>query len=338
MDEELKMDGLAARLEVPGLTFRPVGGEEDYAAIADVLNRSNRADGVDYFVRMEHVANWFAHRTDFDPCRDTILAEVEGRPVGYGNVRWHQEADGAWIYRHYVSVVAEWRGGGIWEAMLEYCEHRLRQIAAGHRADGPRFLSTHADDCQERWIELLQSRGYRPVRYFYEMVHDKLDGLEPPPLPPGLEVRPVRPEHYRAVWDANLEAFRDHWGYSEPEAGDYERWLGDPCFAPELWQVAWDGEQVAGVAINLIDEEENRVYGRRRGYVDDLSVRRPWRRRGLARALLVRSLILFRERGMTEVGLGVDTENPNSALRLYESVGFRPVKRSAVYRKPLVCD
>ena len=336
MTEKLEMDELAARLGVPGLAFRPVRGEEDYALIADVFNRSDEADGLDYVVTVEQIANRFAYRTDFDLSRDTILAEVGGKPVGYGEVGWHRETEGAWIYRLYVSVVAEWRTERIWEAMLEYCERRLRQIAAGHQAEGPRFFSTYADDRQQQWMELVRSRGYRPVRYFYEMMRDHLEELPPAPLPPGLEVRPVRPEHYRAIWEANEEAFRDHWGHSEPKEERFQRWLEHPHFAPELWQVAWDGDQVAGVAINVIDEEENRAFNRKRGYVDELSVRRPWRGRGLGRALLVRSLALLRDRGMTEVVLGVDTENPTGALRLYESVGFRPIQQGAVWRKPLV--
>jgi len=69
--------------------------------------------------------------------------------------------------------------------------------------------------------------------------------------------------------------------------------------------------------------------------VEDISVRRPWRRRGLARALIAASIAVLREQGMTEGALGVDTENPSGALRLYESCGFLAVKREAAYRKPL---
>ncbi len=64
------------------------------------------------------------------------------------------------------------------------------------------------------------------------------------------------------------------------------------------------------------------------------SVRRPWRRRGVARALIARGLEALRERGLDEAILGVDADNPQGALRLYESVGFRLHRRSAVYRKP----
>ena len=81
--------------------------------------------------------------------------------------------------------------------------------------------------------------------------------------------------------------------------------------------------------------DENSRHNRLRGYTEDVCVRRPWRRRGLARALLARSLQVLRERGMTEAALGVDTENPSGALRLYESLGYRPVQRWTVYRKPM---
>lgn len=53
------------------------------------------------------------------------------------------------------------------------------------------------------------------------------------------------------------------------------------------------------------------------------------------RALIARSLSQLRELGMTEPSLTVDTENPSGALRLYEGLGYRPVKRGSVYRKPL---
>ena len=64
-------------------------------------------------------------------------------------------------------------------------------------------------------------------------------------------------------------------------------------------------------------------------------MRRPWRRRGLARALIARSFRVVKEQGMTEAALGVDALNPNGALQLYRSMGFEVVKRHTTYRKPL---
>jgi len=119
-------------------------------------------------------------------------------------------------------------------------------------------------------------------------------------------------------------------------------------FAPHLWQVAWapsvadsaenpgeraEGDEVAGMVLNRLDEEQNVKYGRKRGWTQDIFVRRPWRRRGLARSLLVRSILMFQEMGMEETALGVDAQNPSGVLQLYESVGYRPVRTHTFYHK-----
>jgi ribosomal protein S18 acetylase RimI-like enzyme len=131
------------------------------------------------------------------------------------------------------------------------------------------------------------------------------------------------------------EARRDHWGYVPPTEQDYDRWTRDRLFAPHLWKVAWEGDQVAGIVLNRIDEAQNEQYGRRRGYTQDIFVRRPWRRRGLARSLLVQSIRMFRDMGMEETALGVDTQNPSGAFQLYESVGYRQAQCLTFFNKSM---
>jgi ribosomal protein S18 acetylase RimI-like enzyme len=87
--------------------------------------------------------------------------------------------------------------------------------------------------------------------------------------------------------------------------------------------------------LNRLDHEQNEVHQRLRGYTQDIFVRRPWRRRGLARALLVQSIEMFRQMGMAETALGVDTQNPSGALRLYESLDYREVRRHTFFDKAL---
>jgi ribosomal protein S18 acetylase RimI-like enzyme len=103
----------------------------------------------------------------------------------------------------------------------------------------------------------------------------------------------------------------------------------------ELWVVAWDGDQVAGSIFNFIDHEYNARTGRKLGYTEYISVRRPWRRRGLARAMLARSMKVLKDAGMTQTALGVDAESLSGALRLYESMGYEVVASGTTYRKQL---
>lgn len=157
------------------------------------------------------------------------------------------------------------------------------------------------------------------------------------PLPDGLEIRPVTAEHYRLIWEAENEALRDHWGYLRRTEEDYLAWLnGKAVFQPHLWQVAWDisSGQVAGQVRPFILDDENEKYCRKRGYTEFISVRRRWRKRGLARALIARSLNAQKELGMTESALGVDSENLSGAVQLYESCSFRVEKRNTIFRKP----
>jgi GNAT superfamily N-acetyltransferase len=157
------------------------------------------------------------------------------------------------------------------------------------------------------------------------------------PLPAGLEVRAVQPEHHRTIWDAHARAFQTHWGYAPPDEADYQRWLLSPVFQPHLWQVAWDVQtnQVAGQVRGYIDDAWNAGNGRKRGWTEFISVGEPWRRRGLARALISRSLRAQAATGMNESALGVDSQNLSGANRVYEDCGFVVARRNCMYRKPL---
>jgi ribosomal protein S18 acetylase RimI-like enzyme len=167
------------------------------------------------------------------------------------------------------------------------------------------------------------------------MLRPSLEDIPEIPLPEGLEVRPVTSEHHTVIWKAAEEAFRDHWGETQWHDEYFDEWQESPTFQPELWQVAWDGDKVAGSVLTFINHQENEEYHRQRGYTEGISVRRPWRRKGLARALIARSFKAQKEQGMTETALGVDAQNPNGALNLYQSMGFEVVKEHRTYRKPL---
>lgn len=323
---------------INGLIFRRFRGPGDFPAMMRVLVASERADGNERIVTLEEMINTYSHLARCDPATDILLAEIDGQVVAYGRVETWKNDEGERIYSHFAFMDPAWRRHGIGRAMLGWLQDRLAAIAAGHPADGARYFESFVADDARGMEELLLRDGYVARRFFYQMLRPDLEDIPDFPLPEGLEVRPVLPEHYRAIWEADAEAFRYHWGYAAPVEAEYQAWLADPTtFTPELWQIAWDvaTDQVAGQVRGFINHVENEQYQRKRGWCEYISVRRPWRRRGLARALIVRTLRRFKDAGMTESALGVDTENTSGALRVYEACGFRPIKRSASYRKPL---
>jgi mycothiol synthase len=331
-DELIEVPGAP---DIPGLRFRKWRGEADIPAMVKVLNVVDPYDGSDRVTTVEALWRNYSNLRNSDAANDLVMVEVDGELIGYKRVMWWQELDGARIYQHFGFLHPEWRGKGLGTALVRHSEVRLREIAAGHPETGPRWLDSWARDQQTHMRQVLEGEGYKPVRYSYEMLRPDLENIPDVPMPEGLEVRPVKSEHLRPIWEAEVEAFRDHWGAEEPQEGDFERWQNDSPFQPEYWMVAWDTttDEVAGMVRTFIDHESNREHGQQRGWTENISVRRPWRKRGLARALMARSMRLQKDLGMTDTALGVDAENPSGALNLYKSMGFQVTKTETSYRK-----
>ena len=324
---------------IPGLKLRGFRGEPDYANILAVIDGSKDTDQIERSDTLEDVAWYYTHLNNCDPYQDMLFVEVEEKVVGYTRVEWFMNGDGDWLGFNLGFLLPEWRRKGLGRVMLRFNERRLREIAVGQIEGGTldldttRSFETYADEGEAGKAALFLAEGYQAVRHGFSMLRPLCEPVEVTPLPAGIEVRPAQPEQYRAIWEAAEEAFRDHWSAVPGTDTDYERFLSDSSFDPSLWKVGWEGDQVAGSVLNFVNVEENEEYERQRGYTEGISVRRPWRKRGLATALLTRSLKMFQEMGMTEAALDVDSQNLSGALRLYERVGFRKVKQSTTYRK-----
>jgi ribosomal protein S18 acetylase RimI-like enzyme len=318
---------------IPGLVFRRFRGEADYPAIVAVRAGSRDWDQIDPLSTLEgvptldEVRRWFTHPVNFDPATDLLFVEIGGQVVGYSRVTWWTEQDGVWLYLSLGSLLPSWRGRGIGSAMLHWAEQRLRERAAGHPTTGHRLFGANASSTERDATALLVHAGYRICFRLVELGCAPLERLPAVPLPAGLVLRPAAPEQFRAIWEAIHDAYADSPQHALPTEEEYRAWLHHDGLDPTLWQVAWDGDQVVGQVLSAI--------ARGRGEVTEVSVRHAWRRRGVARALLVRALETLRERGVTEVRLHTRADNPYHARELYERVGFRVVKEFGRYRKAM---
>jgi mycothiol synthase len=318
------------------LRLRPYAGTADIPEIVRVVNASSAHDRVDEVWTVEGLTAWLAVSTEqFDPSRDVVLGELGDRVVATGRVEWVDTRDGLYReYRLFGAVDPTVHGRGFGTALLAELEARARSLAATHRHDRESLAASWAP-IGRPGEALLRAAGYEAARWFIDMVRPDLEGVVELPLPAGLEIRPVTPDQHETIWHANREAFRDHWGGSDESLEQLQRILGDPETDPSLWLIAWDGDEVAGGIWNDIHTAENETLGIRRGWLSSVFTRRPWRRRGLASALIGRSLVLLRDRGMTSAMLGVDADNPSGALGLYETAGFVVHDRFVAMRKPM---
>lgn len=325
---------MTALPQLDHVAFRHFRGAADYPDLARIITASAHGEGDDRVETAEAIASGYDHLERCDPARDLLVAEVDGTPVGYSRVFWDQEIDGPRVYKQVCFLDPEFGGRGIGGALLAWNEARLRDIAANHEP-AESFLEAWAADANEAATALVRAAGYEPVTYMAEMVRPSVEDLPDHPLPDGLEIRPVREDDIRTIWEADVEAFRDHWGSVEQTDEDYERFIAFPYHDPTMWKIAWDAEGVAGQVKSFINTAENEAHGRQRGWTESISTSRRWRRRGVAKALIVESIRELAARGMTEVALGVHTENPNGAYALYQSLGYEVVLTWTTYRKPL---
>lgn len=319
------------------LNFRHFRGESDYSNIAEVLIASEGADQTKRNVTTEDIGNAYQQLRNCDPYSDIIIVEVAGEMIGYSRGWWRDESPTGRFYEHNGFLVPKWRRKGIGQTMLLWMENRLHDIAATHPRKDAKFFQVGVSQFQESTAILLESACYKAIRYFYEMVRPNLNEIPELLLPDGLELRPVLPDHFCAIWKSVDETSQDEWGYKKPTEDDYQKWLTSPHFQPRLWQVAWDTacNQVVGHVLTFIDHDENKQSNRERGYTEGIGVDRAWRRRGLARALIAHSLQAQKNAGMAESALAADSESMSGVISLYESCGFQIVRRTAIYRKPL---
>ena len=331
VDREVDLPGAPT---IAGLQFRPFHADRDYEGLVALIREAHLADGVDWIPTVENLRTEHEHGGEFDPRRDLLLALVDDTIVGASetNVRTRELGPS-----HHVEgwVSPAFRRRGLGRALLHWAEARAREVALVDGRTGERSLGSWPDEAQAGAVALYESEGYAIVRYGFMMVRDLTEPIPELPLPDGLEVRPVEPADHRRIWDADVEAFRDHWDPGERTDADFEGWFASPELDTGLWRVAWDGDEVAGSVMNFIYPAENETLGQQRGWLDHVSVRRPWRRRGLASALIAASMRALRDVGMTEAALGVDAENPSGALRVYENLGFRRTRTGVAYRKAM---
>ena len=324
---------------VDGVTFRLCADlEAELPALFAVQDAARIADGEVERNSLQGFSNYYRHLERCDPARDLLIAEHDGRVVAYARVEWNDSNDGERWYEAVGIVQPEWRRRGIGRRLLAWSETRRTEIAAGHAAAGEapdrtRALTTFIFDRDVGGRVLLERAGYTSFRRFASMRRADVDDIPVTPLPDGIETRPIGRDRaaLRQVFDADVEAFRDHFGWSEGTDEAFEEFIGYDNVDPALWVVAFDGDEVAGAVLAGIHVDAD---GERSGWLDSIFTRRPWRQRGLARALIGRSLVVLREAGMTSASLGVDLTNPHQALALYESCGFATVSSSTAYRKP----
>ncbi len=307
-----------------GFTMRPPT-MEDLEAVTRLVNTYEIAvDGMPETTLDEMRTSW--QMPDFHLDTDArVVLSPEGEYVGVLEMSHRQHVK---VYE-YGCVHPDYQDRGIGSLLLQVAEERALQhipeAAPGARVSLGIGVSSKAVAAQR----LLVEHGFQVVRHFWRM------GIELHEAPPvaqwaeGITVQTMVSGMERAVFEADEEAFLDHWGHIPGTFDEWQHWtVKREGFDPSLWFLAMDGDQIAGFALCQDEKELG-------GWVHVLGVRRPWRRKGVGLALLHHAFAEFYRLGIRNVYLGVDAQSLTGATRLYERVGMHVVKEFKRYEKEL---
>ena len=242
--------------------------------------------------------------------------------VGYADVDPRGSAPTRWWSKIELDPNAD--ADAIGAALMRWAEARAREQLPG-------VLAPYVSSANTTVKRLLEERDFRLVRHSYRMEIGLDADVGEPEWPDAIEVRMIRAGEERRVWEVQEETFEDSWAHTPTPYEEWLHWMHDTAaFDPALWFLAFDADDLAAICLCRIHDREPDL-----GWVSILGTRRPWRRQGLGRALLLHSFAAFRERGLRRVGLGVDATSLTGANRLYEQAGMRVVRQWDFYEKEL---
>lgn len=236
-------------------------------------------------------------------------------------------------------VRTAWTRRGLGTRVLQTAEE---QAADWKQRDAPELageLTLWLEESRISTVALAQAQGYETWRYFFRMRRDLSTPVDIPDTAAGFTVRPFGPQDAEPARIARNLSFADHWGsvVSSPE-----RWqahmVGSQAFRPDICFVALfdDGPHVGEVAAFVLCEEfvgETEARGFRTAYVALVGTVREARGHGLASVLLARQLQAAQRAGYAHAELGVDSDSPTGAGRIYERAGFLELQRVRVVGK-----
>ena len=296
-----------------GFTARRVTPEDAPAVNALVIAADEAVQGWSDSTETD-LTHWWR---EVDLGHDSWVVDYGSAPAAYGVLYPQGDTADLDCYVH-----PERKGLGLGSWLLACGEERAREreLAKAHA------WALAPDRDAQRLFEL---RGYREVRRYYHML---IDMDEPPPeaeWPKGFTVDTFAPEDAKVFHATLNEAFAEEWNWIPMP---FERWLElrvrAPDADPSLWFIVREGDETAAVLRGDAQRFDS-------GWIGAVGVRKPWRKRGLGLALLHHAFGEFYGRGEKRVGLGVDSQNPTGATRLYERAGMRVAYEAIAYEKEL---
>jgi len=326
------MDGLPLP-EIAGVTWRPLG-RDDAEAMARLHNACNAVDRTFLMTpgEMDEEFDRFGDHAESGSI-GAFTADGEMLALGWGQV----PETGRTEHRAFVwLLVHPTVRGRVEDALVPWIEDVARDRLATFDDDLPRALYRY--DIYE-WMKdqqiLFERHGYERVRYFTENLRDLALPIAESSLDDGFVARTWSDDTVADSLAVHNAAFEDHWGSQPFTLDHWKSFHTGEFFLPDTsWIVYDEGVPVAYMSCSKYPHDwEDR--GRTEAWIEGIGTIRSHRGRGIASALITKALGAFVDQGLEYACLGVDSESPTGANRIYERLGFVPEKRMITFRKPV---
>ena len=179
----------------------------------------------------------------------------------------------------------------------------------------------------------LERQGFRREsnRQGLRMVRRLDVSLDRPLIPQGFRIRHLSGRGEIAAYVALVNS-------AIPKATSVEthqKWIETPEYIPELDLIAVaDDGTFAAFCQSYYDPLDLVRSTRREGWTDPIGTAPPYRKKGLARAIVSEALWRLKNRGIEDAVLGVAGSN-EVAQKLYESIGYRAIYKMYDYVRVL---
>ncbi|GAB3814636.1 GNAT family N-acetyltransferase [Tessaracoccus terricola] len=211
---------------------------------------------------------------------------------------------------------------GIGGSVLRWQERRAQEWRDEHRPGEAVWLGCYVDHAQTGLEKLLRKLGFEQERYFYDM-HRSLEHLPDTLSVDGVRIERFDDRHAADLLDLHNICFRDTLGTRKVGKRVWHESLQRDSFRPNWSWVAIVDDAPVGYALSGLDEDLA-LEGATIGWTDRVGVHPDFRGRGIAIALLQRTLVSMAEDGCDEAGIGVDTTDPASPGLLKRNLGYEP--------------
>lgn len=323
---------------------------EDAPALTALLHRIVTAEELEESVEEPSIREWLT-MPGLDLTRDTLALRAGEELIAFTAVDVHTSLDRDGRVRCQLSggVDPAHRRQGLGTELFDWAERRAAQLAAERhpaqadavfRAAGGRDPEPAPDASQDTTKTipvaggadvrpLLSRRGYHRARSWLVM-RRALPGAALPVIDAG-EVRVIAPadDQAEATRLAHLAAFADHWGSAPVSQERWHRWWSSHTSRRELSSIAVEADGTVLAYVIAAEDRPGTLH------INLVGTRSEARRRGLARAVIARTLLAAAEAGYAAAELEVDAESLTGATRLYDALGFERDVVHGTYEKPV---